>query len=285
MTHQGGDRAGTDEAKRFAGQVAVVTGAASGIGQALSRALADEGATVVLADLDGESAQRTASAIGARAEGVNLDVTDAAAVQALVDSVAERHGRIDLLCNNAGIGPGGPVQDLGLEDWRRVIDVDLLGVVYGVAAAYPLMVRQRSGHIVNTASLAGLLPSPLLTPYAAAKAGVVGLSLSLRVEAAAYGVGVTVVCPGPVETPLLDQGGPTAAVNVRKLLTNALGDPHPVASMAADIVEGVATNRAIVVSPATAREAWAMFRRDPEEMLGSLEARSIAGRRRREQGR
>lgn len=285
MTHQGGDRAGTDEAKRFAGQVAVVTGAASGIGQALSRALADEGAIVVLADLDGESARRTASAIGVDAEGVNVDVTDSAAVQALVDSVAERHGRIDLLCNNAGIGPGGPVQDLGLEDWRQVIDVDLLGVVYGVAAAYPLMVRQRSGHIVNTASLAGLLPSPLLTPYAAAKAGVVGLSLSLRVEAAAYGVGVTVVCPGPVETPLLDQGGPTAAVNVRKLLTNALGDPHPVASMAADIVEGVATNRAIVVSPATAREAWAMFRRDPEEMLGSLEARSIASRRRREQGR
>ena len=275
--------------RRFAGQVAVVTGAASGIGRALATALVAEGATVVLADLDGDGARRVADSLGAAAEGTALDVTDRRAVQALVDGVAGRHGRIDLLCNNAGIGAGGPAQALAVEDWLTVIDVDLHSVVYGVAAAYPLMVRQGSGHIVNTASLAGLVPSPLLTPYAAAKAGVVGLSLSLRVEAAAHGVGVTVVCPGPVETPLLDQGGPAnpggpSPLNVRKLLTNALGDPYPAEAMAADILDGVAQNRALVVAPAAAREAWEQFRRDPEAFLAFMADQAVASRQRREQG-
>lgn len=283
-------------ARRFAGQVAVVTGAASGIGRALATALAAEGATVVLADVDGVGARQVAEGLGEPAESATLDVTDAAAVQALVAGVAERHGRLDLLCNNAGIGAGGPAQQLAVEDWRRVIDVDLHSVVYGVAAAYPLMVRQGSGHIVNTASLAGLVPSPLLTPYATAKAGVVGLSLSLRVEAAAYGVGVTVVCPGPVETPLLDQSGPAdpgnpadptsprSPVNVRKLLTNALGEPYPAEAMAADILDGVAENRAVVVAPPSAEAAWRQFRQDPEELLAVMAGQAVASRERREQG-
>src|SRR5207248_6593438 len=119
-----------------------------------------------------------------------------------------RHGRLDLMVNNAGIGIGGETRELLLAHWDRIIDVNLRGVVHGVHAAYPVMIEQGSGHIVNTASLAGLLPSPGATPYAMTKHAVVGLSLSLRGEAAAYGVRVTAVCPGVVETPILDKGGP-----------------------------------------------------------------------------
>ena len=129
-----------------------------------------------------------------RAERV--DVTDAVAVQRLVDGTVAREGRLDLLFNNAGIAVFADARDTSLEDWNRLIDVNLRGVVHGVAAAYPLMVRQGSGHIVNTASAAGLLPSPANIAYAATKHAVVGLSLTLRAEAVHHGVGVSVICPG-----------------------------------------------------------------------------------------
>lgn len=256
--------------------VAIVTGGASGIGKAVCEALAGRGAQVVVADLDGAGARAVAERVGGTA--AQLDVVDAEAVRRLVDEVVAERGRLDYMFNNAGIGAGGPVEHLTLEQWRQVIDIDLLGVVHGVAAAYPVMVRQESGHIVNTASLAGLVPTPLLTPYAAAKAGVVGLSISLHVEAAAYGVGVTAVCPGPVETPILDKSG---AVNARKLLTNSLGAPYPVEAMAADILAGVAEGRPLIVAPETAREAWGFWRSDPEGLLSLMAGKAVASRARR----
>jgi NAD(P)-dependent dehydrogenase (short-subunit alcohol dehydrogenase family) len=265
---------------RFEDKVAVVTGAASGIGQAISGALAAEGATVVLADLDGPGATAAAGALGGRARGVALDVTRGDDVAALVAEVVDAEGRLDLLFNNAGIGAGGPVELLEIADWDRVLDVDYRSVVYGVAAAYPVMVAQGHGHLVNTASLAGLVPSPLLTPYAAVKHAVVGLSMSLRAEAAPHGVRVSVVCPGPVETPLLDSGG---GVNVRKLLTNALGPPYPAASLAADVLDGVAENRAFIVAPETGRAAWAAYRSDPESFVGLLADQAVAGAQRRQE--
>lgn len=254
--------------------MAVVTGAASGIGRALARALSARGARVVAADLDAEGAAAVAAELGDGAIGAGVDVTDAGAVWDLVEGTVARHGRIDLLFNNAGIGGGGPAQDIGVAEWRAVIDVDLLGVVHGVAAAYPVMVRQGSGHIVNTASLAGLMPAPHLTPYAAAKHAVVGLSVTLRVEAAAHGVRVCAVCPGPVDTPLLDTPGP---VDARALLTAALGTPYPPERLAEDVLEGVAEDRALVVAPASAREAWAAYRQDPEGILGLMAARTSPG--------
>ena len=179
----------------FSGKVAIVTGAASGIGKAVAAGLAARGATVVLADIDEAGARAAAAATGG--EAAALDVTDAGQVRALVDGTVARHGRLDLMFNNAGVGAGGPVETLELAEWARVIDIDLNSVIYGVAAAYPHMVRQESGHIVNTASLAGLIPTPLLTPYATVKHAVVGLSVSLRVEAAAYGVRVERGLPRP----------------------------------------------------------------------------------------
>jgi len=273
--------------EHFGGRRAIVTGGASGIGKALAAALVARGATVVLADIDGDGAHRVAEELGGSARAVELDVTDAAAVKALVEDAAGSEG-LDFLFNNAGIGGGGPVEKLGLEVWDRLIDVDLRSVIYGVAAAYPLMVRRGEGHIVNTASLAGLVPSPYLTPYAAAKSAVVGLSTSLRVEAAANGVRVSALCPGPVETPLLSRpdpktaGGPAPSVNARKLLTNQLGEPYPPEDLAADVLAGVVENRALIVAPQSARDAWAYFSAHPEEMLTSMGERALAGRRRRE---
>ena len=133
---------------------------------------------------------------------------DAVAVQALVDEVAVRHGRLDFMFNNAGIVIGGRTDEMSREHWDRVIDVNLKGVVNGVVAAYPLMVSQGHGHIVNTASTAGLAPAVLVAAYSASKHAVVGLTGALRPEAARFGVRVSVMCPGAVDTPILDAGPP-----------------------------------------------------------------------------
>ena len=194
-------------AGRFSGRTAIVTGAGGGIGGALTRALVAAGATVVCADLALDAAEQAAATQGpGAARAVRLDVTDAAAVQALVDEVVDEQGRLDLMFNNAGITLLGDTEDLTLAQWNAIIDVNLRGVVHGVVAAYPQMIRQGGGHLVNTASMGGLMAAGLLTSYVATKHAVVGLSLALRSEAAARGVGVTVVCPAAVETQMLDQG-------------------------------------------------------------------------------
>ncbi len=185
-------------ASKMKGGVAVVTGGGSGIGRALAMELAKRGAFVHVTDFNGSSAEATAKAIGASAAHAAVDVRDAGAVQRFCDSV----GRVDYMFNNAGIGVGGEIQDLSLAHWDRILDVNVRGVIHGVHAVYPGMIARGSGHIVNTASLAGLVPTPLATPYGMTKHAVVGLSVSLRMEAAAYGVRVSALCPGTVETPL-----------------------------------------------------------------------------------
>jgi len=153
--------------------------------------------------------------------------------------------------------------------------------VHGVQAVYPLMVRQRSGHIVNTASLAGLLPAPGATAYAMTKHAVVGLSLSLRGEAAAYGVRVTAVCPGVVETPILDKGGPDdlpkspAAGHTREFFQHVQARFYPADRMAQDIVRGIDRNAALVVAPASARLAWRIWRYTPL-VANRMTARHVA---------
>ena len=147
----------------FAGRQAIVTGAGSGIGAALCRALVSAGVTVACTDIDGDAAERTAAALGANARPARLDVTDAAAVQAAVDEVVDRAGRLDLMFNNAGIVWGGDTELLALDQWNAIIDVNIRGVVHGVTAAYPVMIRQGHGHIINTASMAGLTAAGQLT--------------------------------------------------------------------------------------------------------------------------
>ena len=262
--------------RSFAGRTAIVTGAGSGIGAALARALSAAGADVVHADLDGEAAAKVADG----GHSAQVDVTDAVAVQRLVDDTVARTGHLDLIFNNAGIGAGGDLEDVSLEDWDRVIDVNLRGVVHGVAAAYPVMVRQRSGHIVNTASLAGLVPAGLLVPYATTKFAVVGLSQSLRVEARTKGVRVSVVCPGVVETPILDTPDPAGRFDARRYLTTDQGvkAPMPADDLATEVLAGVLRNRAVIVAPAQARLAWRLARLSPG-LVRRVGGRAVAKQR------
>lgn len=251
-------------------RVAIVTGGASGIGAALCRAVDRRGGHVVVADVDGSGAAAVAGQLRS-AERATLDVRDATAVAALVDDTVARHGRLDLLCNNAGIGIGGEVEELELGHWERVIDVNLRGVVHGIVAAYPVMQAQGGGRILSTASLAGLVPVPRLTPYAATKHAVVGLSLSLRAEAARHGIGVSVLCPGAVDTPLLDREGPADLppvgsmrdIDGREFLRRLGGPLYDADRLAEDAMRGLARDDGLIVAPWSARVAHRLWRFAP----------------------
>ena len=187
----------------WTGKTAVVTGAGSGIGRSIARLLAERGTTVHVADRGGPSAEAVASEIRA-AGGIALahtvDVTDADAVIALADAV----GPIDLLFNNAGIGHAGAVIDTTLDDWRRLIDVNLMGVVHGLHAFLPrLLAEDRPAHIVNTASMAGLVPNAGLAAYSATKAAVVSLTEALAIELIGTRVRVVALCPGVIDTAIV----------------------------------------------------------------------------------
>ena len=167
----------------FENKIAIVSGAASGIGRALCMEMGRRGAIVVATDINQAGAERVASDIasaGGAAHAAKLDVTRAEDVGKLVKDTADEHGRLDYIFNNAGIAVAGEVYDMNLDHWRRIVDINLWGVIYGTHAAYPIMVKQRFGHIVNVASAAGLVAFPTCTPYATTKHAVVGLSSSLR---------------------------------------------------------------------------------------------------------
>jgi NADP-dependent 3-hydroxy acid dehydrogenase YdfG len=191
-----------------AGQVAVVTGAASGIGLALCEALTGRGVAVVVADLSAEVSERAASRLrlaGGDALACATDVRSADAVDRLAAFTLDRYGRVDLVCNNAGVVPGlRPLWEQDVATWRWLVDVTLLGLAHGIRAFVPHLIAQGSGHVLNTASMAGLVPVPLVGPYGAVKHAVVGLSETLDAELRMVGspVGVTVLCPARVATAL-----------------------------------------------------------------------------------
>ncbi len=253
-------------------RVAVVTGGASGIGYALAAALVARGDVVTVADLDQRGAGRAAERLRAlgpgRVAGVGLDVRDAKAVAGLISSVKDEHGRINLVFNNAGIGVGGAAEELTLDHWDQAIDVNLRGVVHGVHAAYPIMLEQGFGTIVNTASLAGLVPGPLMAPYVTTKHAVVGLSLALRAEAANRGVRVSVVCPGYVDTPMLDNVNPclpqtAAGKRARESALHVQRRLYTPDRLASDVLRGVDRDQALIIAPAFARRAWGAARLSP----------------------
>lgn len=261
-----------------------MTGGGSGIGAALTRALADAGADVLCTDRDAEAAARTVAAIGptrAAVASAGLDVTDADAVAAVVDGVVARRGRLDLLFNNAGIAVGGNTELLTVDQWNAIIDVNIRGVVHGVAAAYPQMIRQGGGHIVNTASMAGLTAAGLLTSYVMTKHAIVGMSLALRSEAAAHGISVLVLCPAAVETPMLDAAG-VGGFRGRTYYLSGQGvrRAYDADRFAGEVLRE--RDQPLLVVPVQARMAWRFARLAP-----GLMAKAAAGfvdRQRVEQG-
>lgn len=235
-------------------KVVVVTGAASGIGRAYAQAFAAEGAHLVLADIEAAPLEATCQALtkaGARAVAIPTDVTEVSQLEALAAAAERELGGVHIVCNNAGVAPIGPILETRLEDWRWVLEVNVLGVVHGIAAFGPRFVAQGEGHIVNTASSGGLITVPGFGAYVASKHAVVGLSETLYQELVGTGVGVSVVCPGLVATGIFrsernrpaDQG-PTDYGEVGSAANAALDAMGvPASEIAAAVVDGVRANR------------------------------------------
>jgi NAD(P)-dependent dehydrogenase (short-subunit alcohol dehydrogenase family) len=217
--------------ERLAGRVAVITGGASGIGKATAELFAKEGAKVVIGDLASSAGVKVAEKIGATF--VPTDVRESKQVEALVKAATDKHGRLDAMFNNAGIGVGVPLLAMTEEDYHNTIRIDLDGVFWGLRAAGKVMTQAGRGSIINTASVAGLIGTTGLSAYNAAKHGVVGLTRNAALEFAPFGVRVNCICPGVIETPLvMNQFG--TMEGARKMLDaihplGRMGQPQEVA--------------------------------------------------------
>jgi short-subunit dehydrogenase len=221
---------------------------------------------MVVVDINQAGAEQVAAAIrqrGGRAKGIHLDVSDEAAVQQLVSEVVATHGQLDCMFNNAGIAAVGEFRDGNLADFRRIVDVNLMGVVNGTLAAYRVMLRQKSGHIVNTSSMVGLMPTPILSAYSTTKWAIIGFSTAVRAEAAGLGVKVSIACPGLVRT---NMGDANIYWNIRKedhlaqLPWRWMTEPGRVAKA---ILRGVARNQEMIMFPFSSRVAWWLYRACP----------------------
>ena len=256
-------------ASSVSGKIAFVTGGASGIGAALTTKLVDEGAEVWIADRQIGPAQELAQRLnrgGAKAHAIELDVRSYPSFERAVAEVVQQSGRIDYLFNNAGIGVGGEIDSYTLDDWNDVFDVNLRGVVHGIQAVYPIMIRQHSGHIVNTGSMAGLLATAGAASYTASKHAVVAISKTLRIEAERHGVQVSVLCPGAIRTPILTGGkyGRFSGVSSEQLLK--FWEPfRPMApeKFAEHALRAVFRGDAIIVVPAWWKAFWYLERLSP----------------------
>jgi NADP-dependent 3-hydroxy acid dehydrogenase YdfG len=206
------------------GKVVVITGASSGLGEASARLLSAQGAKVVLGARRIDRLQALAAELGlADAAIVQTDVTDRPQVERLVQRAAEVHGRIDVLINNAGLMPSSRLELLKVEEWDRMVDVNIKGVLYGIAAALPLMMAQKDGHIINVSSVAGHKVGPGGVVYAATKHAVRAISEGLRQEVKPYNIRTTIVSPGAVATELTDTiTDPVVAEGMRATYARAL---------------------------------------------------------------
>lgn len=256
-------------ALKAAGKVALITGGACGIGAGLATKLVEGGAEVWIADRQIGPAQELAQRLdsgGGKAHAIELDVRSYPSFEHAVTEVVQQSGRIDYLFNNAGIAVGGEVDSYTLEDWTDVFDVNLLGVAHGIQAVYPIMIRQRSGHIVNTASMAGLVTIFNRASYTGTKQAVVAISKVLRVEAAQHGVQVSVLCPGVIRTPILT-GGKYGRTNMPGVSDEEIRKqsfrPMEPDKFAERALRAVSRGDAIIVVPAWWKALWYLERLSP----------------------
>jgi NADP-dependent 3-hydroxy acid dehydrogenase YdfG len=250
-------------------RIVVVTGAASGIGRATSLAFARAGARLHLVDIDADGLEEVRAELGAGATCHVVDCTDPEAVHDLAGAVHAAHGRTDVLVNNAGVCVGGPVEKLSLEDWKWITDINYWGVVNGVRAFVPRMIELGSGHIVNTASMAGLVGLPYVVPYCATKFAVVGLSEALSAELDHHGIRVTVICPGAVRTGVMKNARLALPGGWHERVVRGLerwaADPERIARL---IVKAVRKERSFVIAGREMLPLW---------MLRSLSVRLYQG--------
>lgn len=247
----------------YKGKICVITGASTGIGYGLGEKLLEYGAGRVYftartqSKLD--SAALKLARYGDRARFISVDVTDPEAVKGLIELAVTENSRIDFLFNNAGVGAGGATERASLHSWERILATDLWGVIYGVNAVLPIMLRQGAGHIVNTASIQGLTPAPYQTLYSTAKHAVVGMSESLRIEMKPRGVCVSVLCPGAVESEIFQKGG-------NQIPKNAI-----TAEYAAQwALERIAAGQGIIPVAEEAQQMYELYRSNPEALEQAL---------------
>lgn len=244
----------------FAGRSAVLTGAASGLGRGLAEALAGQGARVVVSDRDGEGAERVAAELtrqGFTARALHCDVTSPAQVESLFDQAERFYGPVDYSFANAGFAMAGLAHELTTEHFQELLEVNLIGVIRCCQAIYPRMVARGAGHLVNTASLAGLVGFPGLLPYSTAKAAVVRYSLDLRVEASHYGVRVSALCPAFLQTRIFQA---CRSVNMDLGTVQGTVRVEPLEPAVRALLRGVARNRAVVTYPWYSDLAWWVHR-------------------------
>lgn len=261
------------------GNKAIVTGGGSGLGKALCLQLADRGVSLAVADIDYERASETVAEINASQPvsdtfAVRCDVGREDGFEQLQLEVASRwHNELDLLINNAGIASAGELANTDDDEWRRVLGINLLGVVRGCRAFVPLLSARGQGHVVNIASFAGLACAPGMVTYNVSKAGVIALSESLRGEVAKDGVGVSVACPSFFKTNLLESfnGSPALAGQVEKLMSRSAVQAGGVAR---DILDGIEKNRFMIISHREARNAYRFKRWMPERFFRQMMAQA-----------
>jgi NAD(P)-dependent dehydrogenase (short-subunit alcohol dehydrogenase family) len=246
--------------EQFANKVVFITGAASGIGRAFSIALARAGAHLILTDMqDLSPLKKELSGYGDRIATHPLDVRDGNAFQQLVDSTVAKHGHIDYLFNNAGVGTSGDALNFTLDDWNLIVDVNIKGVIHGLHAVYPHMRQREAGHIINISSIAGLIGGAGMAAYSASKHAVTGLTKSMQVEAAQHNITITLVCPGAINTPILTGGKYGRAIGYSaegvKKVTDTWG-PIPVEVFAEQALKRIAQKKLFILLPFKYRVIW-----------------------------
>ncbi len=257
--------------RTFDGATVFITGGASGIGRAFGEAVAARGADVVLADLQSQLAVEAAESIrkrGGKATAAALDVRDRNAVERVVEDTVSRTGRLDYVFNNAGLGVFGEAHLYSDDDWDLVVDVNLRGVINVIRSTYPRLIEQGYGHLINTASVAGLIAPPFVSSYVATKHAVYGLSKSMRVEAKRYGVRVTALCPGPIRTPILTGGAQgrcvydiEPAAMLKWWSKIGITELEPFTK---EFVAGIERNEGVIVIPKKSRVMAALARAVPK---------------------